>query len=164
MKGLVRNHIHTLICVSFYTSHFMPIKRNSNQQYKTLTEFYINLSETSTNNYVDVGKQMLNLIKLIDDTFKDTLIWGLTSHARLVLQNSDNWQTPWYVIISNIGTKEYYFEYLLPFDKRPWQNAYVRGEANNIEEAKNYLLIAMERCGGWIGNLELKKLLVDNNL
>jgi hypothetical protein len=142
----------------------MPIKRSSEQQRKTLTEFYIDLSATSTNSYVDIGKEMLNLVQLIDKTFEDTLIWGLTSHDRLVIKNADDWKAPWYIIISNIGTKEYYFEYLLPTEKQPWENAYVRGQANNIEEAKRYLLIAMDKCEGWTDNLELKKLLLDNNI
>ena len=142
----------------------MPIKRSSDQQSKTLTEFYNDLSATSTNNYAIVGKEMLHLVQLIDQTFEDTLLWGLTSHARLVIQNTDDWKAPWYIIISNIGTKEYYFEYLLPTEKQPWENAYVRGQANNLEEARKYLLISMDKCEGWISNLELERLLSENDL
>lgn len=52
---------------------------------------------------------------------------------------------------TNIGAKEYHFEYLVPKDKQPAENAYVRGQANDLEEAKKYLLIAMHKCGGWAG-------------
>lgn len=139
----------------------MPIKRNSDQKRLTLEQFYIELSETSTNSYVDVGKRMIQLIKMINETFKETELWGLTSHARLVIQSEDDWTSKWYVIIASIGTDDYYFEYLMPKDKQPWKNAMVRGEAKSLEEARKFLLIAMKESEGWKGNLELEKLLDD---
>ncbi|GAB4048698.1 hypothetical protein [Spirosoma litoris] len=142
----------------------MPIKRCSEQKRCTLEEFYIELSETSANAYVDVGKAMLAFVDLINDTFKETLIWGLTSHARLILQTKDDSAADSLVVISNIGTKEYYFEYLIPADKRPWKYAYVRGEAYSLAEAKKYLLIAMRESEGWIDNAELRQLLIENGL
>ena len=65
---------------------------------------------------------------------------------------------------TNIETKEYHFEYLVPKDKQPWENAYVRGQANDLEEAKKHLLIAMHECGGWAGNEELETLLSSTGL
>ncbi len=142
----------------------MPIKRSSDQKSMTLEEFYLEFSEKSSNSYVDVGKKMLQMVELINNTFKDTLLWGLTSHARLVIQAEDNWGADWYVIISNIGTEEYYFEYLLPDEEKPWPNATVRGEAKNLEEAKNYLIIAMYKSKGWFDNEELKALSALNGI
>jgi hypothetical protein len=142
----------------------MPIKRSSDQKSMTLEEFYLEFTEKSNNSYTDVGKKMLEMIEMINDTFKDTLLWGLTSHARLVIQAEDNWRADWYVIISNIGTDEYYFEYLLPDEEKPWPNATVRGEAKNLEEAKRYLLIAMHKSKGWFGNEELKALIELNGV
>jgi hypothetical protein len=86
----------------------MPIKRNSHQNNITLEEFYLDLSATSANAYIDVGKEMLLFIEMINQTFKETLLWGLTSHARLVIQNVDYWNADWLITVSNIGTKEYY--------------------------------------------------------
>ena len=142
----------------------MPIKRNSDQKSMTLEEFYVDLSTTSTNSYVNIGKEMLLFVELINQTFTETLLWGLTSHERLVIQNADNWKVDWFVIVSNIGTKEYYFEYLLPENKQPWTNATVRGEASTLADAKKYLLIAMRESGGWTENTELKRLLEENNI
>lgn len=142
----------------------MPIKRNSHQNNITLEEFYLDLSATSANAYIDVGKEMLLFIEMINQTFKETLLWGLTSHARLVIQNVDYWNADWLITVSNIGTKEYYFEYLVPENQQPWPNATVRGEARTLADAKKYLLIAMRECGGWIENVELKRLLEENNL
>jgi hypothetical protein len=137
----------------------MPLVCNTDHSKMTLEEIYIDLSKTSTNSYADVGREMLRLVQFINEIFKDTSIWGLTSHDRLVLQNADDWESPWYVIVANIGTKEYYFEYLLPTDKQPWEIAYVRGQANTFDEAKRYLLIAMNESEGWANNNELKRLL-----
>ena len=137
----------------------MPIKKSSDQRKITLEEFYIELSETSTNQSVDVGKKMHEFVKMINETFKETKLWGLTSHERLVIQSKDSSKSKWYVIISNIGTDDYYFEYLMPENKQPWLNAMIRGQARSLKEAKKYLLIAMKESEGWKGNLELERLI-----
>lgn len=115
--------------------------------------------ETSTNAYTDIGNKMLDLLKVINDTFKDTVIYGLTSHARLILQNADGWEADCYVVISSDGMKEYRFEYQMPISKRPWPHAYVIGIATSLEQVKQYLLIAMRESEGWVDNAELESLL-----
>ena len=142
----------------------MPIKNSSDQKGKTLEEFYMELSEHKSNNWVHVGKKMLELIKMINNIFEETQLWGLTSHARLVIQSEDNWESNWYIIIASNGTDNYFFEYLIPEDKQPWEGAMVRGEAKSIKEAKKFLLIAMKECQGWKGNLELERLLYENGI
>ena len=142
----------------------MPIKRNSDQKSTTLEEFYMNLSKTSTNSYADVGKRMLSFIEVINQEFNETLIWGLICHSRLVIKSEDNWNSDWLVIVSNIGMEEYHFEYLIPASKQPWKNATVRGQADSLEVAKKYLLIAMNESGGWNDSLELKNLLMNENM
>lgn len=137
----------------------MPIKRSSFQSNKTLEEFYIRLSEESPSAYIDVGKRMLLFIEMINQLFKTTQLWGVTSHARLALLIEDSPELKWYVIISNVGLDSYYFQYLLPEYKQPWDYAMVNGEAKSLEEAKKYLLIAMRECEGWKGNIELSTLL-----
>jgi len=102
---------------------------------------------------------MIALLKVINSLFINTQLWGLTSHARLVIQSKDEWKSDWFVIINSVGLEEYYIEYLLPNHRGPWPNAIVRGEAKNLEEAKKYLLIAMRESEGWVGNKELELLL-----
>lgn len=137
----------------------MPIKRSSDQGSQTLEEFYIDFLETSTNQYVDIAKKMLKLIEMLNLTFKETQIWGLTSHTRLVIQSEDKWESKWYVIVENVGTDDFYFSYLMPEDKRPWEDARVQGQAKSLEEAKFFMLIAMKESGGWEGNNELNRLI-----
>lgn len=136
----------------------MPIKRCSDQNPISLEAFYQGLIDTSTNHYKEVGKRMIDIVKVINQTFKETMLWGLTSHARLVIQSEDSWESAWYVIISSIGMEEYYIEYLMPEDKSPWKNAMVRAQAQNLEEAKRLLIIAMNESEEWKGNKELEAL------
>ena len=91
----------------------MPIKRSSDQKSMTLEEFYIDMSKKSTNFHAEAAKNMLVFVGVVNEIFKETVIWGLTSHDRLVIQNTDDWKSNWFVIVSSIGTKDYYFEYLL---------------------------------------------------
>ena len=107
---------------------------------------------------------MLRLIDVINGLFKQTQIWGLTSHARLILQNTDDSATGSYVTISSSGQNYYHVEYLLPVDKQPWSYAQVSGQAQSLTEAENYLLIAMRESEGWVGNEELNRLLAERNL
>ncbi len=142
----------------------MPITRNTNQSEISLEEFYlesISIGEKfgKENDFnVRAGKSMIQLLEMINEIFKDTQIWGLTSLKRLVIQKENDWKSDWYIIITGGGHEQYTIEYLLPKNIRPWENARVRGEAKNLEEAKRYLIIAMNECGGWKGNQELIQL------
>jgi len=144
----------------------MPIVRNSKQSIdKDLHSFYAEL--TNDSNAVvtkTIGNNMLALIEMINQTFVETQIWGLTSLYRLVLQTKDQWDSEWFVIVNCIGNTEYYFEYLMTDDKKPWENATVKGVTQNLTEAKKYLLIAMKESGGWADNAELQRILSGNKL
>lgn len=135
----------------------MPITRSSEQGSMTLEEFYTDFFSGGHPSYQEAGKSMLQLISMINGMFPETTIWGLTSVARLVLQNEDNGAGEWYVILAS-SVDTFYIEYLLPESKRPWNNAYVHGEAQSLEQLRQYLLIAMQECGGWPDNTELKRL------
>jgi hypothetical protein len=147
----------------------MPIKWCSEQPSKTLEEFYQEVSANTAYDTIGVGKAMLRLIDVINQLFKETLIWGLTSHERMILQNVDNSASEWYVVIIGselgvAGLPEYRFEYLVPSDKRLWKNALMTGEARSLAEAENYLLIAMRESGGLQDNVELHQLLAERKL
>jgi hypothetical protein len=45
----------------------------------------------------------------------------------------------------------------MPAHKAPWPYATVQGTPNSLEEAKKYLLIAMNESEGWKENLELRQ-------
>jgi hypothetical protein len=142
----------------------MPITRCSEQSRCSLEEFYQEVSANKVYDPVGAGDAMLQLIAVINNLFRQTHIWGLTSHARLILQNADDSASGWYVTLSGFGSEYYCIEYLLPVSKQPWSNAQVQGSVQSLAELEKYLLIAMRESEGWIGNEELSRLLAERNL
>ncbi|SHN16169.1 hypothetical protein [Chitinophaga sp. CF418] len=137
----------------------MPIIRSSGQKSKTLEEFYLELTEgKSTEVEKEIGAAMLSFISMVNETFTKTTLYGLTSHYSLVIRETDDWKDEWYVTVYSIGDKRFQFNYKMPEATSPWKYATVHGQANSIEEAKDYLIIAMTESKGWIGNKELRKL------
>ena len=121
----------------------MPIIRSSDQKTKTLEEFYKDL--TSENSSVvdrSIGTAMLSFITLINQTLIETTLYGLTSHYRLVIQKTDSWKDDWYVTVYSIGDGKFQFDYKMPELTSPLKYATVSGQANTIEEARDYLIIA----------------------
>ncbi len=137
----------------------MPIIRSSGQKSMTLEEFYrelMNVDSTFIEN--EIGKSMLEFISIVNQTFTKTTLYGVTSHYSLVIQATDNWEDDWLVTVNSIGDKRFQFEYQMPEEQSPWKYAVVKGEASTMDEAKNFLIIAMTASKGWVNNKELKKL------
>jgi hypothetical protein len=125
-------------------------------RHKKIEELYLEfLNESNDNFHIDNYSNYIDLINLINSLFQETNIWCLTSHRRLVLMNTDDWQSNWFVIIA-VSSSEFYFEYLIPTEVSPWKNAYVKGVAKSLEEAKIYLLTSMKESQGWKDSIELK--------
>ena len=145
----------------------MPLIRCSEQKRQTLEEFYKEFIPDGINTFADTGSPMLNVLRLINDTFKETKIYGLTSHATLLLLNKDSSLSPWFVALNGLGTfsnaqrNEYYIEYLMTPDKQPWSDARIKGSTSSIDELKKYLIIAMIETRGWTDSAELKRLYQD---
>jgi hypothetical protein len=136
----------------------MPITICSLQKQQSLEAVYAALvNDAHSAVWAEIGYTMLAFLEMINTTFPETQLWGLTSHDRLVLLNNDDAYSNWWVIISCMGQKEIYFEYLVPAEKAPWPGATVRGTAGSLAEAKKYLLIAMKESGGWPNNRELEQ-------
>lgn len=137
----------------------MPIIRSSDQKSKTLEEFYKELiSDNATVVENEVGKAMLEFISMVNKTFTNTTLYGLTSHYSLVIQATDNWEDGWFVTVYSIGDKKIQFEYKMSEKQSPWNYAVVKGQANTIDEAKDFLIIAMFESEGWSDNKELRKI------
>ncbi len=145
----------------------MPIIQCSEQSKQSLEDFYKSLIPDRVTKFADVGSPMLKVIKLINDTFKETVIYGLTSHSTLKLQNENSTVSTHYVALNGLGTKpdgqddEYYIEYLMTTDKQPWPNACVKGGTKSLDELKRYIIIAMIESKGWQDSMELKDLYED---
>jgi hypothetical protein len=142
----------------------MPLIRCSEQKRLTLEEFYKEFIPNKAGTFADVGTPMLNVLRLINDTFKETAIYGLTSHATLLLLNKDSSLSPWFVALNGLATSpsgernEYYIEYVMTSDKQPWPDAIIKGGTTFLDELKNFIIIAMTESEGWTDSNELKTL------
>jgi len=136
----------------------MPLIRCSDQKdKKTLEEFYKEFIPDKVKTFADAGTPMLKVLKLINDLFHETTIYGLTSMSTLVLLAEDKWRTPWFVSLRGLEA-EYYIEYLMTTDQAPWHNAKITGITNSLDDLKKYIIIAMYESRGWRGNPELDRL------
>ncbi|WP_452227604.1 MULTISPECIES: hypothetical protein [unclassified Lacinutrix] len=133
----------------------MPIRRNTDQKSKTLTEFYSELKNDSNVISKGVGTLMLNWIGRINSEFKETEIWGLTSHYHLILQNENDYTSNNYVVLTT-GMDEYHIEYLIPKELEPW-----KGATKSLDEAMEMLITAMINSKGWSKSTELNKFKTD---
>ncbi|MEZ6143000.1 MAG: hypothetical protein R3B84_20745 [Zavarzinella sp.] len=128
----------------------MHLTRCKDQQSKTLEEFYNELALGDNYTSREGGKAMLELIESIRAEPGATKIFGLTSHARLVLLAEDTYESPWFVIISALDSRNYRVEYLMPSCIAPWPGAYVCGECRTNEDAVRMVTTAIHQCEGWI--------------
>ncbi|MGB0932275.1 MAG: hypothetical protein ACPGVB_15955 [Chitinophagales bacterium] len=146
----------------------MPITHTEYQTKETLYDFYESHSKESSQQHREAAKNMIKVLGLLNHLFPKTLLFGMTSHLRLVLMPSEPTETDdmWKVIIENIGLEDYYYiQYRLPKELEPWENAWVtRGIQNtSFADLEKYILTAMDESGGWTDNEELKQRLTKTN-
>ena len=138
----------------------MPIQRCSCQPHGTLMEFYTDVATGDKSS--DLGNAMLEFIDMVNNTFKKTQLWGLTSHYNLKLFPKNDCESDWLISVIAPGNNEYYIEYRIPENKAPWENASIKGVASSIKEARKYLAISMKESCAWLQNPEVDDVLKEN--
>ena len=141
----------------------MPLIRCSEQKRQTLEEFYTEFIPDNVQRFADGGTSMLKILELINATFTQTVIYGLTSHATLLLLAENNSLCQWYVALNGLEN-EYFIKYSMTIEKQPWADAKVTGVTTSLDELKRYLIIAMHESGGWSNSSELNRLYLELNL
>ncbi|WP_163411497.1 hypothetical protein [Flavobacterium ajazii] len=136
----------------------MPLIRCSEQKRQFLEEFYSEWVSESNEISASIGKSMLKIVDLINKTFTETKIYGLTSHAHLLLLSEDDSMSDWYVAINVSVLEEYHIEYQITKDSQPWENATIKGATKSMDEFKKIIIIAMSESQGWSKSAELNKL------
>ena len=92
----------------------MPIKVCKDHSSRTLIEIYKdNLGKEESSIWTKRSLDMIEIIYFINKSFKDTLIYGLTSHLRLVLLTENDTAAKWHIIVTTIGDGEFHIEYKL---------------------------------------------------
>lgn len=142
----------------------MPLERISYQGVETFLEFYKKKATMGDELFRKKTEHMANAVRLINKIFKETVLYGETSHLRIGLIPNETENQP-RVRIANIGFKEYYYvSFALPKKIAPWDHAWVEGKQVPFEELEKYILLAMKRSGAWDENPELVKLYVKNKV
>jgi hypothetical protein len=143
----------------------MPIHRSPVQGHQTLAAYYQEIAQRPSPVDQLVGRQMLQLLEVLDDLFPQLPLWGLTSMARLGLSPDPEFTKAWFVLLSSALLPDaYQLEYLLPASKRPWEQAVVQGQSCSVAETKRYILIAMRESEGWVGNSAFEAVLAQHGL
>lgn len=137
----------------------MPITRCSDQKSQTLATFYKEWAEDKNPISSEIGKSMILIIDFINETFSETIIYGLTSHANLLLLAKDSYQNPWFVVLISDG-KEFHIEYRTESS----EHDIIKKVTDSFEEFKKHLIIAMHHSQGWNESDELNKLFQNINL
>ena len=138
----------------------MPLLRCSEQRRQSLEEFYSGWTLESNPVSVRIGEAMLAVVAAINTTFVETKIYGLTSHAHLLLCPEDHVPADWYISLIANG-QEYCIEYKMTKAHRPWEGAVMKGATKSPEEFRRYIIIALFECGGWGKSTELERLYKD---
>ncbi|MDM5326717.1 hypothetical protein [Neobacillus sp. CF12] len=125
----------------------MPLESCKDQKSQTLIEFYTELSNRDGPPWNKIGNAMLKFIQMINEIFKETKIFGLTSHANLNLLSKNEYTSTWHVSIQASVLEGYHISH-----------KDVKLFAKDIIEAKEHLLNAMIKSNGWPKSEELKRL------
>lgn len=137
----------------------MPLIRRFEQNKQTLEEFYKDFIPKDDDQMLDGGSAMLEVLDFINKIFKETIVYGLTSHAALLLFNDNNEDSDYYLVINAYRSscyQEFRIEYLIPENNSPWDKATVNGSSKTFDEFKKMILIAMHNSEGWKSNIELE--------
>ena len=135
----------------------MPLVRCSEQNRQTLEEFYSEWASEPNEVSARLGECMLKVIELIDTTFVETQLYGLTSHAHLLLLSENDSMSDWHVALIG-NSEEYVVEYRITDENQSQRNPSIKVVTKSIEEFKNALIIALLESQGWTKNNELNKL------
>lgn len=127
----------------------MRLTRCKDQKSEALEGFYGELLREDGYVGREGGKAMLDLIERLRALPDERTVFGLTSHARLVLLAEDTYESPWFVIVAALDKRNYFVEYRMPRSIAPWPGAYVRGETRSEDDAVRMVVTAMDRCEGW---------------
>ena len=121
-------------------------------------DFYRRIIESSSSpDSAKSAQGMIRLIDHLDAEFPVTDIWLLTSHNHLVLMDAPTYDGgEWLVTIQGILGAEHLLSYAMPARESAFsQPAEVHTSAMEIEQAIEFIKIAMRSSGGWPGSPEL---------
>jgi hypothetical protein len=92
---------------------------------------------------------MLEVLRLLRGTPWKGVVYGLNSHAALVLLKEDTHATTRWVTVDPWRRSGYEVRYYLPESEAPWTGAQCGGIATTPAEAAEMAVLGMKLCGAW---------------
>ncbi len=130
----------------------MKIVRISDQSNETLEDFYAREAAASCDRGDATLSQMLNgMVDLLEylETVEARPFFGVTSHFRLRLLSSDDYQSRTLVTVESVidGPNTFGFDiaYQMAATNAPWENAWIHGIAFDVPMAADMVRIALLR-------------------
>ena len=122
----------------------MQIRRISSQGPEPLEQFYSQLADDPTTS--STGKLMLSLLGRLQSEGPDVVVWAMTSQTDLVLLLKDDARSRSFANIQ-ARTRWYFIECAMSERFQPWPDAWVKGRADDAQQASRMLHIALGWCG-----------------
>lgn len=120
------------------------LRECSCQSDETLEEHFAALERKHIN-----GQGTLALIEGLRAFPEDRIVFCLTQIDRLILLSQDDYTTPWWVVITSHGLKDYQVDCRVPEEQAPWRGARITGKTKKVEEALEMVLKALLVSRGW---------------
>lgn len=93
--------------------------------------------------------EMRDLLLELDRSLPETTVWGLTSHDRLLLMSTPEYdRSEHHVQVYHYGD-QFWVEYFPPKGRLPVSDSHIAFRASTIPELLPKLLIAMADSNGW---------------
>ena len=121
-------------------------------------DFYRRLAATSSHSFsVELAEGMIRLIDRLEAEFPVTHVRLLTSHHSLILMDAPTYDGgAWLVTIRHISGEEHSLSYAMPARESPFPRpAEAHVSAIGIEQAVEFIKVAMRASGDWPGSPEL---------
>lgn len=124
------------------------LRECSCQSEETLEEHFSSLNRKYLN-----GQGTLALIEGLRSYCDDRIVFCLTQIDRLILLSQDDYTTPWWVVITSHGLKDYQVDCRMPQNQSPWRGARITGTTKKIERALEMVIKALTVSRGWNSEL-----------
>ena len=120
------------------------LRECSCQPDETLEEHFSSLDRK----YVK-GEGTLALIRTLKEYPDERVVYGLTQIDRLILLSQDDYTTPWWVIVTSHGAKDFEIDCRMPENQSPWKGARLIGKTKKLDRAVAMVVTAMTVSRGW---------------
>lgn len=126
----------------------MILNECSCQPEETLEQHFAALNRKYVN-----GQGTLALIAGLREYPDDRVVYGFTQVDRLILLSQDDYTTPWWVVITSHGLKDFQIDCRVPEAQAPWRGARMIGKTKKVDRALEMVVKSLTVSRGWNSEL-----------